>query len=234
MKNYKCGPAMSLHGFVMPQPDSVAVVHARSSCKTRLKLPKTAASKCVAQTLEDRALGFDGDSTDISVGSMHDSSGDEIVAVAGSASTGTGTGAGLSQRPSSSNEVPRSPQRPEEGKKHRARNQKRDTVAVIEGQPVVLDTHGVEGLSGHYKRYFVQCTHSFTTHPSAKGQEHCCKSRNIGPRQTKNFGAKEPLAYVGAWLVAADQFDSRAAHVAFCPSVAMVRAYIETNELPEL
>eukprot|EP00971_Amphidinium_carterae_P348427 6490482-Amphidinium_carterae.2 len=72
-----------------------------------------------------------------------------------------------------------------------------------------------------YTRLMITCRHNHDTH---KAELACRKYRNVGRKQTENFGRLEPVAYLGAWSRTAERFDDRDSHVAYVPSIAEVRA----------
>ena len=98
------------------------------------------------------------------------------------------------------------------------------------------DMHGQEGLPGSYKRYELRCPLGGSEHSElgldGKSCRICEKRRNIGPAQTANFGAYEPLGYLGAWAKSAGQFESRGDHIRFKPNKQMVREYIVAQGWP--
>ena len=95
-------------------------------------------------------------------------------------------------------------------------------VHVLEGQPVRVEEHGVEGTSGHYRRFLVTCP--LHTLPGALP---CRVRRNTGRRQTSKLGLNEPLAYLGAWLAAGSGCASRDEHMTLKPSDADTRVYAQ-------
>ena len=99
-------------------------------------------------------------------------------------------------------------------------------VDFIEGQPVRVEERGVEGAIGHYRRFVVTCP--LHCEP---GKAPCRARRNTGARQTALLGINEPLAYLGAWLVAGPDFATRAAHVAFKASHEETRDYAVSRHM---
>ena len=87
-----------------------------------------------------------------------------------------------------------------------------------------IDEHLEAGQPGHYKRYQVICPLCNSGH--RRHNMTCSKSRNIGTGQTRSFGRMEPLAYLAVWAERAEQFPSAAAHIAYRPSLADVKAYM--------
>jgi len=83
-------------------------------------------------------------------------------------------------------------------------------IDCVEGQPVRVEEHGVDGMPGYYRRVIVTCPWH-----TGHGQQPCRLRRNTGHRQTAALGMKEPLAYLGAWLVAGSKFSSREDHARF-------------------
>ena len=112
----------------------------------------------------------------------------------------------------------------------------RDCVATVEGTRVYEDLHGVPGEPGAYRRFTLRCPCASTGHidysADSKSCKVCEKRRNTGPAQTANFGAYEPLGFLGAWAVAAGQFETRDQHIAFKPSKEMVRQYMMAQSWP--
>ena len=98
--------------------------------------------------------------------------------------------------------------------------QRRDPIAFLDGTPVFEDIHLEPGQPGHYKRYSVVCPLCASSHPG------CGKRRNIGPSQTKMFGPKEPLAYLGCWIRASMLFENKDGHLAHRPSKEEVKAFM--------
>ena len=84
---------------------------------------------------------------------------------------------------------------------------------------MVLDVNGRPGEPGFYQRYCVQCC--VASHGAL-----CGKRRNIGSAQTRHFGDKEPLAYLGAWLASGASFPDRDSHILFKPRQMEVEAYM--------
>ena len=99
-------------------------------------------------------------------------------------------------------------------------------VDMVEGLPVRVEERGVEGAPGYYRRVFVTCP----LH-SAPGSTPCRVRRNTGLRQTGQLGLHEPLAYLGAWVLAGARCASRAEHMLLKPSDADTRAYALANGL---
>ena len=98
------------------------------------------------------------------------------------------------------------------------------TLTVLEGQLVRVEERGRIGTPCHYRRIFPTC------------QEHCesgaapCRiRRNTGSRQTATLGSYEPLAYLGAWLIAGRAIATREEHVAFKPTDLQTREYVESK-----
>lgn len=89
----------------------------------------------------------------------------------------------------------------------------------LEGQSVRLEKHDYIQA---YRRISVKC-------PCRLHGAKCAKKRNVGPDQTKDLGALEPYAYLGAWLKKAALFDLASEHVRFKPSQSEVEAYFREN-----
>ena len=91
--------------------------------------------------------------------------------------------------------------------------------AQVVGCPLRYNFH--IGPRGSYERLVITCG----KHPD------CFKSRNLGPAQCKNLGPREPLAYLAVWGLQAHQYeeDDKAGHNKFRPTVAAMRAWLETN-----
>jgi hypothetical protein len=70
-------------------------------------------------------------------------------------------------------------------------------VDFLEGVPVRMEERGVDGAVGYYRRLVVMCP----LHCEV-GKGPCRVRRNTGARQTAKLGVQEPLAYLGAWLLA--------------------------------
>ena len=99
-------------------------------------------------------------------------------------------------------------------------------VDMVEGLPVRVEERGVEGALGYYRRVFVTCP----LH-SAPGAMPRRVRRNTGLRQIGQLGLHEPLAYLGAWVLAGARCASRAEHMLLKPSDADTRAYALANGL---
>jgi len=99
-------------------------------------------------------------------------------------------------------------------------------VDFIKGQPDRVEERGVEGALGHYRRFVVMCP--LHCEP---GKAPCRARRNTGARQTALLGMNEPLAYLGAWLVAGPDFATRVAHVAFKASHAETRYFVVSRNM---
>ena len=56
-------------------------------------------------------------------------------------------------------------------------------------------------------------------------QHHARSKRNTGPKQTAKLEVNEPLAYLGAWLIAGRQLATRDEHSAFKPRHLQTREY---------
>lgn len=95
--------------------------------------------------------------------------------------------------------------------------------AEIEGIPIrVEDFVGVRAGSFEpqaYLRLRVRC--------SNPAHRHCNLSRVVAPSTTGRFGKREPLAYVALWLSRRNAFPNRERHMAWKPSVAEVRQYVQ-------
>ena len=92
--------------------------------------------------------------------------------------------------------------------------------SYVEGHVVRVEERGVAGQAGYYRRVFVTC--QMHCEP---GHAPCRIRRNTGPRQTRNFGVQEPLAYLGAWLLAGRELATREEHMALKPSESQTREY---------
>jgi hypothetical protein len=84
----------------------------------------------------------------------------------------------------------------------------------------------VDGMPGYYRRVIVTCPWH-----TGHGQQPCRLRRNTGDRQTAALGMKEPLAYLGAWLVAGSNFSSREDHARFKPSATQTRDYATSRNM---
>ena len=102
--------------------------------------------------------------------------------------------------------------------------QPRERPMSVEGVAVSVEQHGQLGELRSYRRLVVVCPCG--EHRDGKP---CVKKRNTGTRQTSAIGQLEPLAFLGAWLSARDNFATRDEHVAHAPSQAAVRAYAEAR-----
>lgn len=96
---------------------------------------------------------------------------------------------------------------------------------TIEGVPVREEVYNESGDRGpqRYHRLIVKCPLSDSMHA---GGAPCQKSRNMGPEQTRYFGKKEVIGYLGVWLMRASECASRADHTRYRPSAAEVEAYL--------
>ena len=99
-------------------------------------------------------------------------------------------------------------------------------IDCVEGQVVRVEEHGVDGMPGYYRRVIVTCPWH-----TGHGQQPCRLRRNTGHRQTAALGMKEPLAYLGAWLVAGSNFSSREDHARFKPSATQTREYATSRNM---
>ena len=93
---------------------------------------------------------------------------------------------------------------------------------MILGCRLSLDVNIKQG----YRRLCVECPWSRTVH---KHRLVCKKYRRL-PREGQ-APPLEPLAYLGAWVQAAERFAERANHVAHNPPAAAVRAFARTNNI---
>ena len=84
----------------------------------------------------------------------------------------------------------------------------------------------MEGAPGHYKRVLVTCQ----TH-CEPGKAPCKVKRNTGPKQTARLRVNEPLAYLGAWLIAGCELATRDGHAAFMPRDLQSREYANLQNL---
>ena len=75
---------------------------------------------------------------------------------------------------------------------------------TLEGEPTDLDVH--EGSANNVQTYRRHTVSGFCTHHRSALKGLCNTTRNAGPAQTAIFGYKEPLAFLGAWLAAGEQF----------------------------
>ena len=107
-------------------------------------------------------------------------------------------------------------------KTSRRQAQPREAVDVLQGQAVSREVNGIQGLPGYYGRLCVTCPYH-----KAEGKRICKRNRGTAAAQTAMLGEKEPLAYLGAWLVMGRSldFDTIEKHVACQPSEAQVREY---------
>ena len=95
----------------------------------------------------------------------------------------------------------------------------------VEGVPVYLESHGVLDAPNSYRRCVVVC-------PAHCGQQGGCKkTRAFGTRAglSTDLGDVEPVACLGAWLVAGQRFEDAASHKRHVPSIAEVREYAASN-----
>lgn len=88
----------------------------------------------------------------------------------------------------------------------------------LEGQNIRIERHDYLQT---YSRLIVRCT--------CRLHGPCEKKRNTGKKQTMNFGAIEPYAFLGCWLRAASRFDAKAEHLRHEPSLAEMQAYIREH-----
>ena len=105
----------------------------------------------------------------------------------------------------------------------------RDTRIRLQGSRVYLEEHLQPGEAGYYFRLTVKC--------------HCCNHRNFNLnhcRKRRNvkvhLGRDDviaALAFLGTWLEEGPRIVSRGAHIAFRPSSARLRDYIERHNLSE-
>ncbi len=93
---------------------------------------------------------------------------------------------------------------------------------------ISLDEHLQPGQLGHYKRLLIKCPLAHSQHWDA--DRPCQKYRGLGEGQMRQFGQREPEAYLSAWAAGAGQFESRGAHVRWAPPVAAVRAAMRSLE----
>ena len=84
----------------------------------------------------------------------------------------------------------------------------------------------MDGMPGYYRRVIVTCPWH-----TGHAQPPCKLRRNTGHRQTVVLGVKEPLAYLGAWLVAGSKFSSREDHARFKPSATQTREYATSRNM---
>ena len=89
----------------------------------------------------------------------------------------------------------------------------------VEGCALRLETHGVQGARGSYRRLIVTCP----LHGTKKNL--VAKKRNTGVRQTRRLGENEPKAYLGSWLAIADKFTSRNTYMHNIMTDKEVRTY---------
>ena len=91
----------------------------------------------------------------------------------------------------------------------------------LEGSAVAVETHGVLGQPGSYRRLVVRCMHHAT-----KGAP-CRKTRAFGVRSVGQLGLgdAEPYAFLGAWLREHASFKDSEAHKRFTPTGQQVAAY---------
>ena len=92
--------------------------------------------------------------------------------------------------------------------------------ATVEGQQLCVNRHRQPDQRGHYTRLIVDCPLSGGAH-----DPRCSKRRSCGPKTQAGFGPEEPVAFVGAWLEKAGDFNSAAEHLAYNPSRDEVRDY---------
>ena len=96
----------------------------------------------------------------------------------------------------------------------------------VEGVQVTQEQHGQPGEVGAYQRLIVHCPCSGNIHA---GRAPCVKKRNVGLRQTANFGQLEPYAFLGVWLRERENFASRDLHLAYVPNKASVASYMREH-----
>ena len=72
-----------------------------------------------------------------------------------------------------------------------------------------------------YNRLRIECPLSCCAHFDVG--KTCGKYRNLGIAQTRNFGPREPEAFLIAWAESASQFQTRAAHLNHEPSLNDIR-----------
>ena len=96
----------------------------------------------------------------------------------------------------------------------------------VEGVPVAEEQHGEIGQPGAYQRLIVHCPCSAGRHADTRP---CVKKRNVGRRQTANFGYLEPFAFLGVWLRDRNDFPSRCDHRYYKPTKASVASYMRDH-----
>ena len=105
----------------------------------------------------------------------------------------------------------------------RRRRRPRPVLDRLEGVDVLEDSFGVKGKRRSYTRLMVDCPLKGSLHPG------CSKRRNVGPKQTKKYGPKEPFGFIGAWLQAANDFDNAKEHIKHKPKSTVIKAYMESQ-----
>ena len=96
---------------------------------------------------------------------------------------------------------------------------------VLHGQPVSEEKHGLEGQSNFYRRAMVVCRH----HGSPT--DPCGRTRKFDTREAVNsgLGELEPLAFLGCWLRASGQHESKSLHKGYVPTIAERQAYARAH-----
>ena len=70
--------------------------------------------------------------------------------------------------------------------------------------------------SGHYARLIITCPH----------HDDCHKRRNVGRRQCLNYGRREPLAFLAAWVQSGPVCHNAAQHRTHVPTLEQQRAWL--------
>ena len=92
----------------------------------------------------------------------------------------------------------------------------------LKGLLLDYEQHGEVGDPDYYRRLIIHC--NCLKHATAK---RCTKKRNLGPRQCKQLGSIEPIAFLGAWGSRFRSFDNQSDHNKFNPTLQDMKDWLE-------
>lgn len=100
-----------------------------------------------------------------------------------------------------------------------------DNIRSIDGVDIVEEIFNEHGGADEqrYHRISVRCPLTSTCHI---GGNPCRRHRSIAESTTRHFGRVEAVGFLGCWLRNRDRFATRAARMAYRPSVGEIEAYL--------
>ena len=96
---------------------------------------------------------------------------------------------------------------------------------TLHGVAVLEEKHGIIGESNYYRRCLVTCQHH------GQPDDLCGRTRKYDTREaaSSGLGDLEPLAFLGCWLRACGQHESKESHKRYVPTIAERQSYARAH-----